>query len=110
MTLLLFAIKLIPYTHLYAKGWLKGDKYGGYYEQLLQAGGENAVAPGLGCWNASCGKHTCWTATPDSAGQRINRIKADGIMEVAMFRIVQQAGVDKMPQDWWWPALEQFRS
>jgi hypothetical protein len=42
------------------KGWLNGDNFGGYYNKLLTAGATK-VAPGMGCWNASCGKHTCWT-------------------------------------------------
>lgn len=32
----------------------------------------------------------------------------DGVTEMSVFRIMQQDGTDKMPQEWWWPLLENF--
>lgn len=89
------------------EGWLQGDNYGGYYQQFL-AGTGKAAGPGLGVWNATCGDHVCWTAREESGRPRMQRMEADGIEEIAMFRIVQQSGADKMPQEWWWPLLAEY--
>ena len=66
------------------------------------------AAPGLGGWNASCGNHSCWSTTAASGKERMDRVAADGLEEVAMFRIVQQEGAQKMPEEWWWPLLADF--
>ena len=90
------------------RGWLQGDAYGGYYETFERQAGAAKAAPGLGGWNASCGDHACWSTTAASGAARLARAQADGVREVAVFRIVQQEGAQKMPQDWWWPLLEDF--
>ena len=89
-------------------GWLAGDAFGGYYDQLLAGTGALKAAPGLGAWNATCGDHACWTTTAASGAARMARVAADGVQEVALFRIVQQDGAAKMPQEWWWPLLADF--
>ena len=90
------------------QGWLAGDNYGGKYNSLIANGvPREHVAPGLGCWPATCGNHLCWTTTQPSGAQRMQRITADGMPEVAMFRFVQTA-TTKWPQDWWWPLLHAY--
>ena len=56
---------------------------------------------------AKCGKDLCWSTTADSAAQRMARIEADGLEEVAMFRIIQIPS-EKWPEDFWWPLLAKF--
>ena len=92
------------------QGWLDGDAYGGYYERLVAGAGTAKAVPGMGAWNASCGGHPCWTTTPASGAARLSRAAADGLREVALFRIVQQRGAEMMPQEWWWPLLAKFRN
>jgi hypothetical protein len=89
-------------------GWLQGSQYGGYYEKFVAGAGVEKAAPGLGGWNASCGNHSCWSTTAASGKERMDRVAADGLEEVAMFRIVQQEGAQKMPEEWWWPLLADF--
>eukprot|EP00937_MAST-01D_sp_MAST-1D-sp2_P002748 g2748.t1 len=90
------------------RGWLQGDAYGGYYGTFERQAGPGKGAPGMGAWNQSCGDHACWSTTAASGAARLARAQADGVREVAVFRIVQQNGAQKMPQDWWWPLLEDF--
>jgi hypothetical protein len=90
-------------------GWLNGDAYGGYYTKLLAPDVPRSVAgPGLECWPAAkCGGAPCWSTTAASAAERMDRIASDGVPEVALFRIVAIPNAN-MPQDFWWPLLEQF--
>jgi hypothetical protein len=48
-------------------------------------------------------------ATQESGSPRMDKIAADGVEEVALFRIVQREGAEFMPQDWWWPLLAAYR-
>eukprot|EP00040_Diaphanoeca_grandis_P041083 m.262489 g.262489 ORF g.262489 m.262489 type:complete len:315 (+) comp45810_c0_seq1:34-978(+) len=89
-------------------GWLAGDNWGGYYNALLAPGvNRSKSGPGLGCWPQLCGKDLCWTTTAASGKPRMDRIKQDGVLEVALFRIIQIPS-QKWPEDWWWPLLLDF--
>ena len=48
-------------------------------------------------------------ATAASVPPRMAKIAADGVEEVALFRIMQRVGAEFMPQDWWWPQLADYR-
>ena len=39
----------------------------------------------------------------------MSQVAADGLQEVALFKIVQRVGEEFMPQDWWWPLLAKWR-
>ena len=88
-------------------GWLNGDQYGGDYIKFQSAVPKDKAGPGLGCWPAKCGTDLCWSTTADSAAQRMARIEADGLDEVALFRIVQIPSAS-WPEDFWWPLLAKF--
>eukprot|EP00037_Helgoeca_nana_P018478 m.176806 g.176806 ORF g.176806 m.176806 type:complete len:303 (+) comp24460_c0_seq1:1735-2643(+) len=89
-------------------GWLGGDAFGGDYNELVAPGVlRTNVAPGLGCWPALCGKNPCWTTTAASGPVRMDKITADDIPEVAMFRLIQIPS-QQWPQQWWWPLLKTF--
>ena len=98
-------------------GWLSGDAVGGYYSRFVAPPTARAkLGPGLGCWPAKCGpknaSHLCWSATAASGPPRLARIIADGLPEVALFRIVQVPGRPDLqwPHGWWWPLLAEFAS
>ena len=94
-------------------GWLKGDAYGGYYEQFLEAAPVDKVGPGLGIWAAACGKNAsgaavpCWTTLEESGAPRVDRMIADNVPEMAMFRLMWIGGAHQ-PAAWWWPLLDKF--
>ena len=90
-------------------GWLDGDVYGGkYVEFVAGCQATTAAAPAIGGWNASCGKHECWSSQPTSGPPRIARMIKDGVREAAVFRLVTRPPSSVMPQEWWWPLLDQF--
>jgi len=97
------------YTANSMQGWLQGDAYGGYYEPFVSDCQPRAsAAPAIGGWAQMCGTGPCWTSSNASGAQRIDRMIADGILEAAVFRLVQRPPQVVMPQDWWWPLLERF--
>lgn len=96
-------------------GWLRGDSVGGYYEKFVAPPtNRSKLGPGLGCWPAKCGpknaSHGCWSTKQESGPPRMARIVADGLPEVAMFRIIQVPNRPDLqwPEDWWWPLLANF--
>lgn len=94
-------------------GWLNGDAVGGYYSKFVAPPTSHSkLGPGLGCWPAKCGPtpHACWSTTPASGPPRMARIVADGLPEVALFRIIQvpQRPDLQWPEEWWWPLLAKF--
>ena len=94
-------------------GWLNGDGFGGYYNKLVNPSvPRDKVGPGLGCWPAKCGNHSCWTTTAASGAERMTRMIADNVPEVALFRIIQVPKRPDLqwPEDWWWPLLAKFSS
>ena len=89
-------------------GWLHGDSYGGDYTSFVNPGvPRDKCGVGLGVWPAQCGDHLCWTQQSAAAtAQRMDRIGADGVPEVALFRFY---GAD-WPEaaEGWWEALADF--
>lgn len=96
-------------------GWLNGDEYGGYYVQFLSDAPVDKCAPGLGIWKASCGTNSsgapvpCWTTLEESGAPRVERMIADNVPEMALFRLMWIDGAHQ-PADWWWPLLDKFAS
>merc|ERR1719272_2796320 len=92
-------------------GGVKGDAYGGHYDSLVSDKvPRDKAAPGLGIWSwQKCGNVTCWSCTEASGKPRMDRITADNVQEVAMFRLLDIKGQDD-PADWWWPLLDKFTS
>ena len=80
------------------EGWLHGDATGGYYLDLLEGAGPLVGAPGMAGWDQNCSGAPCWTNSPESGQERLARLGADGVAELAVFRLVQQDGAPKMPQ------------
>ena len=95
------------------EGWLKGDAYGGYYEQFVAAAPVDKCAPGLGIWGAKCAKNAsgapqpCWSTLEESGAPRIDRMIADNVPEIALFRLMWIGGAHQ-PAAWWWPVLDKF--
>jgi hypothetical protein len=94
-------------------GWLKGDAYGGYYKSFVGHGYDEKCGPSLGIWPATCGKDAagkpapCWSTKEESAAPRIDRMIADNVEEIALFRLWRLKG-SKTPPEWWWPHLDRF--
>lgn len=98
-------------------GWLNGDSYGGYYNKFMNSGGPLvSKCPGLGSWpSAKCSSHACWTTTSASVAPRMARIAADGVPEVALFRLYGDQSSktppdQRWPEDFWWPELKKYLS
>ena len=100
-------------------GWLNGDAYGGYYEAYRNATGKSgnmdALGVGLGSWpTATCGGSAhCWSTTAASVAPRIARMVADGVPEIALFRLYGDQSdatppSERWPQDFWWNHLRTF--
>lgn len=65
-----------------------------------------AAGIGLGVWLDNTDNGT-WSITPASATQRVAQAIADGVQELAMFRLLPQAN-PAWPLDFWWDALLPF--
>lgn len=91
-------------------GWLDGDGFGGDYVKFIDAAmPRDKAGPGLGCWPAKCGTALCWSATEPSGKPRVDRMIADDVPEMALFRLIQIPKANlTWPQDWWWPLLDEF--
>jgi hypothetical protein len=80
----------------------------GYYGNIVNGAvaPRSAVGIGLGCWVDSSTNGT-WSVMPQSGAQRVGQVLADGIPELAMFRLVPVTGADPpaWPEGWWWDAL-----
>jgi len=89
--------------------WLAGGSAGGYYTAFVNAQVPRAAnGVGLGCWPAMCGDHLCWSAGEASVAPRMQRIAADGVPEVALFRLAGANTAQPWPAPFWWPALAAF--
>jgi len=99
------------------EGWLKGDAYGGYYESFVNSHVPlDKCGPSLGIWGATCGKNAtsgaplpCWSTKEESGEPRIDRMIADDVEEIALFRLMWIQGAH-WPAEWWWPLLDRFAS
>ena len=93
------------------EGWLNGDDYGGFYTSFVNRTKFpiSKAGPSLGIWNALCGKLPCWSTTKESGAPRIDRMIADGVEEIALFRLMWIKG-SHYPAEWWWPLLDLFAS
>eukprot|EP00041_Stephanoeca_diplocostata_P025672 m.677550 g.677550 ORF g.677550 m.677550 type:complete len:641 (-) comp22798_c1_seq1:986-2908(-) len=99
-------------------GWVNGDLFGGYYKEFVNDNvPRSANGIGLGSWpTATCGgTHLCWSTTAASGQPRMERIAADNVPEVALFRLYgdQNAATppdQRWPEDWWWPLLTSYMS
>ena len=91
------------------RGWLDGDSYGGNYGPFVEGATVQKAAPGFLCSNSSkCGDHLCWSDTPASVAERMKRLQADGVEEVALFDLQRRQTLPLTPRDFWWPLLEDF--
>lgn len=77
------------------------------YGQIVTPGvPRTAVGAGLGCWLDSSDNNT-WAVTPASAAQRVTTALADGVPELAMFRMYTETS-PPWPLPFWWPEVERF--
>jgi hypothetical protein len=66
----------------------------------------SAAGIGLGVWLDNTDNGT-WSLTAASATQRVAQAIADGVQELAMFRLLPQAN-PAWPLDFWWDSLLPF--
>eukprot|EP01052_Picozoa_sp_SAG31_P014130 SAG31_NODE_868_length_11355_cov_4.658582_4_plen_145_part_00 len=109
-------------------GWLHSDQYGGDYIALIRAAGVAKTSPGFACshgsgsfsanateqalWNGTlCGQNPCWTDSPVSWEQRLQRMKRDGVREASIFMLNHRQGTWPCPVDEsFWEQLHKFVS
>lgn len=76
------------------------------YENFITKAPRSAAGVGLGAWTD--GKDDWWE-TAEGANAKVARAKADGIPELAVFRLVPTGNAStEWPLQFWWPALEAF--
>jgi hypothetical protein len=78
----------------------------GYYEAFINAVPREKAGVGLGGWTDGKGS---WWETPAGAAAKVARATADGVPELAVFRIVPSPEQNpSWPLDFWWGALAAY--
>lgn len=78
-----------------------------YYAPLQAVQPRAAAGVGLGCWVDGKG---AWWETPAGAAAKIAHAIADGMPELALFRLDPSTGGAPWPPAYWWPLLTSFVS
>lgn len=76
-----------------------------YYAPLRAVQPRSVAGVGLGCWEDGKG---AWWETPAGAAAKISRAIADGMPELALFRLDPDTGGAAWPPAFWWSALQAF--
>lgn len=77
----------------------------GYYAPLAAVQPRSVAGVGLGCWDDGKG---AWWETPAGAAAKVSRAIADGMQELALFRLDPDTGGAEWPSAYWWPTLQAF--
>jgi hypothetical protein len=77
-----------------------------YYSAFLASVPRDKAGVGLGAWDDGKG---AWWETPAGAAAKVARAAADGVPELAVFRILPQSGQSaSWPLPFWWGPLQAY--